>query len=298
MMSSLLACALLTLFTGPRIDEVPAFDLAVADADVIARGQIVAGDRGGFALRVTERWLGQDQGQTLPLTDTSRLSLHVQPRADGRQWLVVLHRQPDGSYLLSQHPGVVRPLGKADEIRAMRRLIAALEPLRPGRGPAPGTGPALIELARELEGQHPMFAAAALLALARRPLLAVSLPVDSRRSLSALLDDRGRGLLLRDLAARCLCGAADPTLPSQLTGLLGRGQAAELGPLFGRLLQQSLGAGAEPLLEGLMSSAAPGSHEEIVRAVLATESPRGRDWIGRLLRDPVAGPAVRRALGR
>lgn len=266
----------------------PDFDLALEASDLVVVGRI----RDARTIEVREILHGVRPAGTLRLADTSRLGLHYHAPAGGAQHLLFLHRALSG-WIVTQSPGLT-PAWTPSNAVALRRLIGLLRALQGRRAEALQAVPGHVAFAASQSASHPELAAAALRAVARRPDLASGLERGSRALLNSLLADTRTAVAVRDHAARCLAGAGDSKLPMQLVGLLTAGKAAELGPVFGRLLHQQLGERCLPLLRGALLRSAGGAHAEILQAAWETRQLPAQQWVLGLAQLPTLAPLVRR----
>ncbi len=288
----MLPAVALTLLLTPAHDGVPAFDLAM-QADLVVVAAVIRQPKLRPHFRIIETLGGTPPSALLPIANTSRLGLHYHAAKSSRPHLMFLHRVHDG-WMVTQHPGVQRPWTDANA-GPLRDLLSRLRALRqPG---AATTLSALVRYARDAAGAHADLAAAALLALSRRPDLALRADVATRSELSTILNDERLDLRMRDHAARCLTGSREPGFASTLLAMLARGRAKGLGDTFGALLQHLRGADALAQLKSLMHRGWPGAHTEIVRAAAATHTKEARTWLAGHAAHPQRGDAVRRALG-
>jgi len=212
---------------------------------------------------------------------------------DSGQYLVFVCRSATG-WAPVQLFGVQRPW-TTESAAALTELLGRLALLAGGKSAAAADG--LVDFAKRQAKFTSDLAAAALLAVARRPDVAPRMQPTSRATVSALLEDVRHPAALRATSAQVLAAAGDAGLSKTLVDLLARGRAEGLGPLMGRLLRQCRGAGSIADLRAAVARAGDGHKLEVLRAVQATGLIAGERYLDELAGDAKLGPVVAQ-LGR
>lgn len=277
MVSSALLC--LTLLLPTTDGALPALDLGRAEADliVIASPKGFAGDR--IPIQVHRTLKGSVDTTRIFVVQPRGYGLHVRLPAKATPHLIFLKKTRSGWFPL-QRPDILIPVPQGSRrersVHALFQLLARAAAIKHADQGKESLCSDLALFATSHVKADPLLARAALLTLARRPDLAPSLPLDRRRSLTALLGDPASDARLRDLSARTLAAARQPGLMAQLLTLMSQGKAQGLGPVFGRLLAAH--EGPEPLdaLAQAWKKAGPEARTEIRRSLEAFVSPAAR----------------------